>query len=488
MDAKDFKDAIQKWRSSPPAASTVRGDKGSFGNVTVVVRKRPLFKHEEDKGEFDVVSCMGAAGDAGNGAVVHQCHEKLVVGRGMVKHLNNVTYPCQEVFSEESSSEEVYHTCAAPLVKVAAAHGTATCFVYGQTGSGKTHTMTAIQGLAATDVFELADGQAIHLAYFELVGKRCFDLLDQGHKEVFLQEGKDNKMHVAGAAELTVDDADQLRGAMKAALGRRETASTGANASSSRSHAVCRIRIGDGKRRGMLTLVDLAGSERKHDSMYHDADRRRECAEFNSSLMALKECIRYRALQAIDPSKSVHVPYRGSSLTRVLKDSLDSEDAHTTVIATASPCATDTEHTMGTFDTVSRLTGAEKDIVEYSEEVHTWTPPPVEMKPPQKWDASELQEWLGKLPSKYKEAVTKVPSSMTGKQFMQLSVERLSAMMDLRSVDVALAHQLYNRYRAEVKKVQDEVDARRKQVVEDMHKKKHIKSSLAPSFAPSMPT
>ena len=62
--------------------------------------------------------------------------------------------------------------------------------------------------------------------------------------------------------------------AMKAALGRRETASTGANASSSRSHAVCRIRIGDGKQRGMLTLVDLAGSERKHDSMYHDADRR----------------------------------------------------------------------------------------------------------------------------------------------------------------------------------------------------------------------
>ena len=182
--------------------------------------------------------------------------------------------------------------------------------------------------------------------------------------------------------------------AMQTALGRREVASTGANATSSRSHSVCRIRVGDGKKRGMLNLVDLAGSERKHDSMYHDADARRTGAEINSSLMALKECIRcvptllwtcsnqcacsYRALQALDPSKNVHVPYRGSNLTRVLKDSLDNPHAITTVIATASPCATDTEHTMGTFDTVSRLTGLEKAIQENTAEVGTWTPPSVE--------------------------------------------------------------------------------------------------------------
>jgi len=237
----------------------------------------------------------------------------------------------------------------------------------------------------------------------------------------------------------------------------------------------------------MLNLVDLAGSERKHDSMYHDADRRRECAEINSSLMALKECIRYRALQAMDPSKTIHVPYRGSSLTRVLKDSLDSPTAFTTVIATASPCANDTEHTMGTFDTVSRLTGLEKAIQETTEEVEVWTPPQIELVPPAKWDAKALQEWLLALPNKYEKCVQKVPKSMTGKQFMQLSVDRLGQMMDLRSVDMALAHQLYNRIRGEAKKVQDEVDARRRQVVDDMQRKRQIGSSFKQSFAPKTP-
>lgn len=250
---------------------------------------------------------------------------------------------------------------------------------------------------------------------------------------------------------------------------------------------MCRIRIGEGKNRGMLNLVDLAGSERKHDSMYHDADRRRECSEINSSLMALKECIRHRAMQAIDPTKNVHIPYRGSNLTRVLKDSLDSPTAFTTVIATASPCASDTEHTMGTFDTVSRLTGLEKAIQETSDEVDTWTPPVVELIPPSKWDAAALQTWLAALPSKFEKCVAKVPSSMTGKQFMQLSVDRLGQMMDLRSVDVNLAHQIYNKIRGEAKKVQDEVDARRRQVVDDMHKKKHVQSSFKPAFAPNNP-
>eukprot|EP00658_Telonema_sp_P-2_P012703 TRINITY_DN14833_c0_g4_i1.p1 TRINITY_DN14833_c0_g4~~TRINITY_DN14833_c0_g4_i1.p1 ORF type:complete len:240 (+),score=87.69 TRINITY_DN14833_c0_g4_i1:149-868(+) len=237
----------------------------------------------------------------------------------------------------------------------------------------------------------------------------------------------------------------------------------------------------------MLNLVDLAGSERKHDSMYHDADRRRECAEINSSLMALKECIRFRALQTIDPSKNVHIPYRGSNLTRVLKDSLDSPDAFTTVIATASPCASDTEHTMCTFDTVSRLTGLERAIQETSTEVTTYVPPQVDLVPPTKWDAAALQEWLKALPSKFEKYVSKIPKSMSGKQFMQLSVDRLGQMMDLRSLDMALAHQIYNKIRSEAKKVQDEVDARRKQVVDDLHKKKHVQSSFKASFAPHNP-
>ena len=90
-------------------------------------------------------------------------------------------------------------------------------------------------------------------------------------------------MHVSGAAEEEVTTTAELQAAMEAAMSRRETASTGPNASSSRSHAVCMLRIGGGaavgQARGVLTLVDLAGSERKEDSMYHDAERRKAAPE-----------------------------------------------------------------------------------------------------------------------------------------------------------------------------------------------------------------
>jgi len=488
MDSRDFQNAITKWRDEQQseALNTIiaRAGKVKTSNTAVVIRMRPQFKHEKEQEEFPVVTCL--PGDGVSGVAVHQCGEKIVAGRGMVKHLGNFVYPCQQIFDDETESDLVYQEVGAPLLSHCVNGGVATCFMYGQTGSGKTHTMTAIQKMVSKDIFE-STGESVWLAYFELIGKRCYDLLDEGHKEVFLKEGADSKMHVSGAAEIQVSDAAELTAAMKAALGRRETASTGANATSSRSHAVCRIRVGDGENRGMLNLVDLAGSERKHDSMYHDADRRRECSEINSSLMALKECIRYRALQANDPSKTVHVPYRGSSLTRVLKDSLDSPTAFTTVIATASPCASDTEHTMCTFDTVSRLTGLEKAITERQDEVETWTPPVVELVAPTKWDPKTLKEWLAQLPSKYEKCVAKVPKSMNGKQFMQLSVERLGQMMDLRSLDMALAHQIYNKIRAEAKKVQDQVDDRRRQIVDDINRSKHVASSFQKSFAPKGP-
>ena len=70
---------------------------------------------------------------------------------------------------------------------------------------------------------------------------------------------------------------------------------------------------------------------------------------------------------------------------------------------------------------------------------------------------------------------------------MQLSVERLGQIMDLRAVDINYAHQIYNKIRGEAKKAQDEVDARRRQVVDDMHKKKHVQSSFKASFAPTNP-
>merc|ERR1719321_1789982 len=101
---------------------------------------------------------------------------------------------------------------------------------------------------------------------------------------------------------------------MQMAHARRATSATNANDVSSRSHAVCTLRLFQTE--GQLMLVDCAGTERKKDSMYHSKQRQQEGAEINASLHALKECIRSFVTQKRVPS---HM-YRASSLTKILAD------------------------------------------------------------------------------------------------------------------------------------------------------------------------
>ena len=90
-------------------------------------------------------------------------------------------------------------------------------------------------------------------------------------------------------------------------------------------------------------MIDLAGSERGSDTQSNNRQRRMEGAEINKSLLALKECIR-----ALD-SKEIHVPYRASKLTLVLKDSFTRANARTVMIATVSPAASSADHTVNTL-------------------------------------------------------------------------------------------------------------------------------------------
>ena len=64
-----------------------------------------------------------------------------------------------------------------------------------------------------------------------------------------------------------------------------------------------------------MLIHTCAGSERGADTSDNNRQTRLEGAEINKSLLALKECIR-----ALD-SDARHVPFRGSKLTAVLRDS-----------------------------------------------------------------------------------------------------------------------------------------------------------------------
>jgi kinesin family protein 2/24 len=92
----------------------------------------------------------------------------------------------------------------------------------------------------------------------------------------------------------------------------RTSGVTGANADSSRSHAILQLQLKEAKTQrdfGKMSFIDLAGSERGADTIDQSKQTRLDGAEINKSLLALKECIR-----ALDLEKK-HLPFRGSKLT-----------------------------------------------------------------------------------------------------------------------------------------------------------------------------
>lgn len=95
-------------------------------------------------------------------------------------------------------------------------------------------------------------------------------------------------------------------------LKNRTSGTTGANAESSRSHAILTFSIKHtGKLFSKMSFIDLAGSERGADVIDNGKKTKQDGAEINKSLLALKECIR-----ALDSAgKKNHLPFRGSKLT-----------------------------------------------------------------------------------------------------------------------------------------------------------------------------
>merc|ERR1719468_1027679 len=106
---------------------------------------------------------------------------------------------------------------------------------------------------------------------------------------------------------------------IKDALKNRQSATTFKNDSSSRSHAIFSFKVKNLKHKsiddGQIFVIDLAGSENAADSQFHDKTRIKETQAINKSLMALKDCIRNRALSVMNMDKYYHVPYRLSKLT-----------------------------------------------------------------------------------------------------------------------------------------------------------------------------
>ena len=187
---------------------------------------------------------------------------------------------------------------------------------------------------------------AVRISYLEIYNEAGHDLLDPSADlsslsqlpRVTLQEDASSTLHLHGLGSYPVHAVEDALELLFRGDTNRMICETPSNDASSRSHCVFTITLEardpstSTVRRSKLHLVDLAGSERVKKTQV-TGRLFREAAFINLSLHHLEQVI--LALHERAQGKAVHVPYRNSMMTSVLRDSLGG-NCRTYMIATMS--------------------------------------------------------------------------------------------------------------------------------------------------------
>lgn len=355
---------------APIMEKEIVAKESNVAKIKVVVRKRPLNKKELLRKEDDIVTVHDIS-------YLTVYEPKLKVD--LTAYVEQHEFCFDAILDENVSNDEVYRQTVEPIIPTIFERTKATCFAYGQTGSGKTYTMQPLPLRAAADIVRLLQQPVyqnqkfkLWLSYFEIYGGKLYDLLSDRRKLCMREDGR-QQVCIVGLQEFEVSDVQVVKEFIEKGNSSRSTGSTGANEESSRSHAILQLvikkqkEVKDTRRRqnnddnepkagkviGKISFIDLAGSERGADTTDNDRQTRIEGAEINKSLLALKECIR-----ALD-NDQIHIPFRGSKLTEVLRDSFVG-NSRTVMISCISPSAGSCEHTLNTLRYADRVKSLSK--------------------------------------------------------------------------------------------------------------------------------
>jgi hypothetical protein len=232
---------------------------------------------------------------------------------------------------------------------------------------------------------ESAGEVSIQLTYLEIYNDELRDLLVDGGDEpenLKLCDHGDDGIVVKGLTCVTVKSTATVKQLMESAAKRRTTASTRMNMRSSRSHAICSLLVtinpatqtGSNQSSSMstraevitgkLTLVDLAGSERIKETGVSGIHQQ-ESININKDLFVLGKVISSLAEKTKASRSKVHVPYRDSKLTRLLRDSLGG-NCCTVMVACVSPTQKNLDESINTLRYAERtrtITNAVKQNV-----------------------------------------------------------------------------------------------------------------------------
>lgn len=336
-------------------------------------------------------------------------------------------------------------------------------------------------------------GKHIRLVFYEVHGNKCYDLL-QDRKIVHLRFDEIENLHVRGAKQFELhplNEPKELLTFLKTAIKLRSTLVTERNSLSSRSHAVCNIEILskkdlDASKKdyslnayiqkkhgqysdydnsfsydvcGKITLVDLAGSERNYETVQMTAVQHKESADINLALMSLKDCFRayHSSLLYLNGGNEVmsssvkseeqatpklltrksstsqypRIPYRASTLTKVLKDCFTTGYNHrTTIIATISPTPVDLQHSLNTINHVLLMSN---NLASYSDcvtvEVAKTSEAALSSVPIHQWSPAEVIGWISTI-ERGRFAHLVLPPGTDGQRLLQLTVTNFTQLFE----------------------------------------------------------
>ena len=283
------------------------------------------------------------------------------------------TFSFDRAYGPATTQLELYATAVRPVVLNILEGYNGSIIAYGQTSAGKTYTMEgtsteetrgAIPRVAA-EIFSYIEKSSnsaskflVRASFMQVYNEQLQDLLQPSKpgqpKHPLKIREIPTGIYVQGLSESVVKSPQDIIQLMRKGAQHRSTASTQMNWSSSRSHALFSIIVEHSEVStvtqkkvitiGKLNLVDLAGSERVKESGA-EGDRLGEACSINSSLSALGKVI----LSLTTRGKgALHVPYRETKITFLLRDSLGG-NCRTTLITTITPAAPNYSETLSTL-------------------------------------------------------------------------------------------------------------------------------------------
>ena len=369
---KNMESGADLGEHSNPSAAPTEGD-----NIKVAIRVRPF------AGESEALSSSIISIEANEIVITDPTYQlQLQASRSPSAPSTTVEDIWQSKFLFDNcfhatpgksrwstaQQEDVFEQYGHCMVQNAAQGYNCSLFAYGQTGSGKTYTMLGNVDMGydlstneelgfiprlCKALFDWTEANRsekstlmVEASYFEIYNEKVFDLLTpSSHKArtgLRVREHPKTGSYVEDLKSIAVNDYAEVRNLLQQGTEARTTAATLCNQSSSRSHAVFQIQLTQisqdeassciDEKSSRISLVDLAGSERVRASGVSGV-RLKEAQNINKSLSTLSDVIKALSHSGDKPR---FVPYRNSTLTWLLKDSLGG-NAKTVMLAAISP-------------------------------------------------------------------------------------------------------------------------------------------------------